>query len=202
MRVLALDLATTTGWSLFEGELGQEPKLLRYGIATNNGPVKENYGKYPYSFVDAADDVGGAVWSVVVETDPDIIVIEEINKARARFSQKLLDFIHYSVLKRLHSYCEQDKVLYISTSEWRKVLGIKLSKEQKKNNSKVNKAKRDGKSKKELGLVGKVNQKHLSVSYSNDKYGLELLKKDDDVSDSICLGCAYFLGATFSDGKK
>ena len=78
-------------------------------------------------------------------------------------------------------------------SEWRKILGLKMSKEDRKNNAKVNKANREGKSKKELGLRGRVTVKHLSINFSNSFYGLNLKIKDNNQSDAIGLASAWII---------
>jgi hypothetical protein len=40
-------------------------------------------------------------------------------------------------------------------------------------------------------VVGLVNEKNLSVNYVNQHYDLNLLKKDNDIADAVCLGEAY-----------
>lgn len=81
---------------------------------------------------------------------PKTIVIEETNKSKARYPQKCLEFIHKSLLSLLED--TRFEVVYLNTSTWRKTLGQHATKEDIKNNAKVNKAKKEGKSKRELGL--------------------------------------------------
>jgi Holliday junction resolvasome RuvABC endonuclease subunit len=130
------------------------------------------------------------VTKVVQETNPDIIVIEETNLGRNRYSQKILEFLHHDILLWLK--CNKNiPVKYVSTSSWRKSLKLFLTKDDKKNNTKVNKANREGLSKKELGLSGKITQKHISVRFVNALFKLEFKLKDNDIADAICLGWAY-----------
>ncbi|MDE2425744.1 MAG: hypothetical protein KGO96_07540 [Elusimicrobia bacterium] len=89
----------------------------------------------------------------------------------------------------------------VSSSDWRKTLELRLSKDDKKNNKKVNEAKRSNKSKKELGLKGKITWKHLSVRMVNELFGLNLRQKENDQSDAILLGLAYIKGAKICEGK-
>jgi hypothetical protein len=80
---------------------------------------------------------------------------------------------------------------------------MKLTKEDRQNNTLVNKAKRVAKNtstsiqsqKSALNVRGKVGWKHLSVRYVNEKYGTKFLMKDNDITDSICLALAYLAGA-------
>ena len=132
-------------------------------------------------------------------------VIEETNGSRARYTQKILEYIHCLFLDRFFELKNSlfdfpQEVIYISTSMWRKAIGIVMSKEDKKNNSKILKAKKEGRSKTDLGIRGKVTTKHLSVRHVNDKFGLNLKLKNNNEADSICLAEAYLAGAVRADG--
>ncbi len=126
-------------------------------------------------------------------------MIEETNKGRARYTQKMLEWLHLHLLLSLEN-CGSG-VYYVSSSIWRRSLDLALSKEDKKNNSAVNQAKRVGKSKKELGLVGKINKKHLAIRYVNEHLKLNLRMKDNDIADAVCLGLAFLNNAQICDGK-
>lgn len=110
-----------------------------------------------------------------------------------------MEFQHKAILDLLEPTRYNGKTFYISTSVWRNALGQKASKEDVKNNSKVNKLKKLGlstkefnKKKKELGLKGKINAKHRSLAFVNNLYPeLGLLQKDNDQADAICLGLSY-----------
>jgi Holliday junction resolvasome RuvABC endonuclease subunit len=184
MKTLALDLSTKTGWALFDGA-----QLVSFGNLTLPKSVKD-YGNYPLGWLDAINEMTQCVVNVVTTTKPDIIIIEETNLGRNRYSQKILEFLHYSILLWLK--CNTvTPIKYVSTSSWRKALQLFLTKDDKKNNTKVNRANREGLSKKELGLSGKVTQKHLSVRFVNALFKLELKLKDNDIADAVCLGWAY-----------
>lgn len=45
--------------------------------------------------------------------------------------------------------------------------------------------------KEEGKVVGKINCKTLSVNFVNEKYSLQLKKKDNDAADAICIGLAF-----------
>lgn len=183
-KVLALDLSTSTGWALLEGE-----ELLAYGAL--DAP-STNKGSYPWNYLNVAKQLALSVKAVVDQHKPNLVVIEELNAARQRHSQKLLSFIHFAVLDQLEWVQE---VVYVDTSAWRKTLGIKLTKEQRQQN-KLSKAK-----KKALGIAGKVTVKHLAVAYCTEKYRIPFKQKDNDICDAICQALAHYRGCPVSKPK-
>lgn len=204
MKVLGLDISTNTGWSILEGS--NEPSLVQYGTISLSGTIKE-YGVYPKNFITAASIVSTNILHLIDTTKPDIIVIEETNKTSSygnRYSQKILEFIHCLVILGLVSR----KVLpiYINSSEWRKILGIHMSKNDKKNNSIINKLNKLDKiesniKKKKLNLRGKITKKHLSVKFVNETFNTSFKLKDNDIADSICLALSYLYGARSCTGE-
>lgn len=188
MRVLALDISTKTGIALLCGNMGDSVPEL---VSTELVQQDQNKEPYPWNYLIRANQLADKVVSVVSGYAPDVIVIEELNSARARLTQKLLSFLHCMILQRLREQCPGVKVAYISTSAWRKVTQVALSKQDKDINRKIN----QGKSKKELGVKGKKTTKHVSVRVANEMYGKEYKTKDNDITDAILLGVAYFRGA-------
>lgn len=226
MRVLVLDISTSAGWAVLDGEPVKKPALQAHGTITLPQEVKE-YGKYPWSYLKAAQVMADSLSKLIVKYSPDVVVVEETNLGKQRYSQKLLEFIHCSFLAEFdprvvwdstHGKRVDAPLVYLSTSEWRKVLDLRLSNEQRKQNTKVSRAKGksrkpDGKldlkkfnaEKKRLGVRGKTTWKHVAVQYVNDPetgYGLGLKQKDNDAADAICIGLAYFKGAVPCDGLK
>jgi hypothetical protein len=214
MKILALDISTSSGWALLEKidvcqTQGQTPKsevrLLKHGTIINSKKVSE-YGTYPWSYYNSAQDMAAKLTDLVSEHSADVIVIEETNKSKARYSQKTLEFIHCMFLHQNQDLNPLCGVQYINTSDWRKVSGVELSKVDKKNNAKLSKAKSTAKKngtkldKKKLGIKGRVNKKHKSVLRANELYNLDLKKKDDDQADAILLGTAYAFGVKTCDG--
>jgi hypothetical protein len=215
MIVLALDISTKTGFAV----LDQDLKLITKGLVKLPKKISE-YGIYPWSYIIATEDIADSLIELIVDYKPDFIVIEETNGSRARYTQKVLEFLHASFLVKYKkagldswtsdpdsTFWNLDKVKYVNSSEWRKVLGLLMSKQDKKNNQTLNKAKRNAENsglaldKTALGIKGKVTKKHLSVRYVNEKFGLFLKIKDNDIADAICLGTAYIKGAKVCDGK-
>lgn len=208
MKVLALDASTHAGWFFLEGEPGDlKPKILDHGLIENEGTIK-TFGDYPWSYVHAATNIANQLADLVTRFTPDVVVVEETNLGRARYSQKILEFIHLSLLCQIMAV----KVIYISSSVWRQTIGLSLSREDKKNNNKIYRAKKFARetgfslaeSKTRLGLKGKgkINKKHVAVRYANELYPeLKFKVKDNDRADALCLGLAYFRGAESCNGE-
>ena len=207
MRVLALDISSKTGWALLQNkEDGSPPSLVEFGLLELEKPIAA-YGKYPFSYLRAAAEEAEMVLAKIRQTRPDVVVVEETNLGKNRYTQKFLEFLHCQVLDGIVSLLSPPSVYYISSSAWRSTLGLQMSKEDKKNNSKLSKAKRlaasSGKTldKASLGIRGKINKKHLAVRYVNAQFGLKFKMKDNDIADAICLGTAYLSGASICDGE-
>lgn len=132
MKVLALDLSSKPGIAFFKnGEL----------IDTNTFSCKVvgkySSSTYPFNYIDMAETIAKKIAYIVLSLTPDYIVIEETNKGRNRYSQKQLEFIHCAVGISLRDLIDNDTKLnirYIDVSAWRKILGISLNKDQRKNN--------------------------------------------------------------------
>ena len=232
MKILALDLSTKTGWSyLLDG------KIISYGLVVSKIEGDETSSNYPQNYIDMAKHLANQLKDIYYRIEPDFVVIEETNKGKNRFSQKCLEFIHYAVNDVL-----KIKVHYVDTSEWRHLLDISLSKDDRSANKEVlcarkemfdkiyneeytmyypvfivNVARFDKKRdrnkeekkfqkeitertkirmrsfrfKKEGKVTGKIGQKTLSVNFVNEYFNLVFKKKDNDITDSICLGLAF-----------
>jgi Holliday junction resolvasome RuvABC endonuclease subunit len=201
MKILALDLSTKTGFAVYK-----DLELIGYGQMKLEKPILA-YGPYPWCYAMAADAVAKSVWDLVVTHQPQIIVIEETNLGKNRYAQKALEFIHCSVLRALSLRASSDfQIVYLSSSSWRKALELTLTKEDKKNNTKLSKAKAFAEAsktkldKKTLGIRGRINKKHVALRFVNQHFNLSLKVKDNDTADAICLGLAYSRGAVVCDG--
>jgi hypothetical protein len=205
VKILALDLSTHAGYALMEGEPGLRPTLIKHGTI-DLGKKPTQFGPYPLCFVKAADHIVKRLMEeVVLPSTPDVIVVEETNPGRNRYSQKILEYIHYSFVSWV---CESldlgyhPGVVYLDTGSWRRTLGLKMNPEQKRANAKLSRAKSKAKSdgaqldKKTLGIKGRITLKHLAVNLVNEQYGLSLKLKDNNDADAICLGLAFCGGAS------
>jgi hypothetical protein len=180
-------------------------RLTKYGLIKNPDKI-DTYGKYPWSYLNAASAMGQQILALAHTEKPDVIVIEETNGSRgSRYTQKILEFLHCCILERLVNL--EIPVYYINSSSWRSTLGLVLSKEDKKANKKLKVAKKlsaaTGKklNRTELGIRGIVNKKHIAIRYVNETYCKNFLVKDNDICDAICLGTAYLKGCSICDGK-
>ena len=208
MKVASLDLSTHAGYAILEGELGSRPSLLKAGTVDLQRPTAE-YGPYPYTYRRAATALAGLLMETIGGFSPEVVVIEEINSGRSRYTQKYLENIHTAVLARLESDFPEARIVYLDSDGsigWRTVLGLRLSKEQRRVNARLATAKRAARrqgeklDKKKLGIAGKLNKKHLAVARANHEFGLQLIQKDNNTADALLLGLAFFLGATPCDG--
>lgn len=171
MKVIGLDLSTKTGYAIIED-----------GILSDFGLIKPKHKHtYPiedFNMIARSKEISDGVYKVFSKHLPDFVFIEQTNSGKFRASQKQLEFIHYAVLDSLLEEAGiVNTVKYVNTSQWRSVLEIKLSKEQKKHNLFVkNKLAR-----------GKITSKHLAVNWANKKFNLSLKMKDNDIADAICI---------------
>lgn len=199
MRVLALDVSTKTGWAIVSNDNGS-PNVIEYGTIVSTFDMDSV--AYPFNYHARAFLLANELEQLVIQKEPDLIVIEETNKGKSRYTQKTLEFIHCQLLNRLCQGVDlQGKVKYINTSDWRESMGVYLSQIDKKQNAKLSKGKRQGKTKKQIGIKGKITKKHIAIRVVQAKYGIKLLQKENDIADAICLGTAACLGVAYCDGK-
>lgn len=207
MRVLALDASTHAGWALLEHQPGDLlPTLLDYGLIENEKGILE-YGEYPWCYVKAASLIADSLFLKAQDLQHDVVVIEETNMGRARYTQKILEFIHCRLLSLIEPIPTK-RVVYVNSSDWRKTLGIKLATAQKRNNARIAQAKRLARSgkmslaaaKAKLGVKGRITKKHLAVDYVNSHFKTDFKLKDNDIADAICLGTAFCLGTPLANG--
>lgn len=181
VKVLSLDLSTSPGWAIM-----QNGALLDYGTEkfviedfnVNNYPNKSV--KYPYNIIDTVEQVADYIYNIYKsENDIDFVLIENTVRGANRHTQRVLEFLHMSVLTRFNE--ERNKIKYIDVSEWRSRIGLYLSKEDSIHNKLVSKGE----------IRGRVTKKHLAVRYVNSKFNKNFKVKDNDLCDAICMGVAF-----------
>ena len=183
-RVLALDLSTKPGWAVMEETSdGTLPTLIAHGT---NFKIKKTELNPDYitdfHLLDKADLVAGFVLELLNTWKPDETWVEQTNGSSFRTSQKQLEFIHCAFLVMMRELGLAKRVNYVDTSQWRKGMNIRMTKEQKLHNKAVKKKQ----------AKGKITPKHLAVEWVNKNYGLNLLLKDEDAAEGILMG-AYGL---------
>jgi hypothetical protein len=214
MRVLSLDISSSTGWALYDNDDGT-PKLTHGSIQLEKRA--RDYAEHPWGYWLAAKALAQKLMirisnSLNVGEHPplDAIVVEETNGARNRFTQKFLEYCHFAFIEYFAHEFEGCKInlVYLNTSEWRKVTDTHLSKEEKNQNARLSRHKRKAikggtkLNKKDLGIAGKVTIKHVAIRRVKELYGIDLLAKQDDEADAILLLHAYINGAKPCTGSE
>ncbi len=197
LRVLGLDISTRTGYALIvQNEETQVPKLFASGLIVLGDRPVVSYGDgvYPWNYLEATGKQARLIAAAVRQYRPQVIVIEEVNMGRSRYAQKILEWIHCQLLAELRG---AGTIVYYSSSVWRQALALTLTREQKRDNARLAKAKREAAAvggrvdRRALGIRGRVTKKHVAVAYVNQRYQLALKVKDNDIADAICLATAY-----------
>lgn len=206
-------MSTSMGFALLDGHLNWEtaPSLVERDIFVLPKTIVA-YGPYPFCYLKAALKVRNKVVQLIKLHSPDVVVIEETNLGKNRYSQKVLEFIHCLVVEWLAKNFS-GKTVYLSSSSWRHALRLGMNKDERKNNSTISEMKKasrseDGKLdlakfkqlKKASGIRGKITKKHVALRYVNELYGLKLKPKDNDQADAICLALAFLKNAVPCDG--
>jgi hypothetical protein len=175
------------------------PELLLYGTAERTIGTLDS--PYPAGYLLAAEAMAYQVFCLVRQHKPDYVVIEETNQGRSRFTQKLLEFTHCILLQMIMKGLGA-RVHYVSTKDWRDSLSVRLTKDDKRQNARLSRAKRAGK--KLEGVRGRIKAKRVAVRWANDAFAGQLaaplIQKDNDVAEALCLGTAWFRGVDTSNG--
>lgn len=210
MRILCLDLSTHTGYAVFDGEKGSKPTRIASGTIDLDKPLP-SFGPYPKNYRACARYLAALIHVRTAMYKPEVIVIEEINNGRDRYVQKLLENIHTAVCDQFENFIPSAPIVYFNSDGadgWRTCIGLVLSKEQKKANARLSKAKKLAEltntklDKAKLGVKGKTNKKHLAVQRASEEFNLKLKQKDNNEADALCLGLAFCAGCSPCDGVR
>lgn len=218
MRVFAVDLSTNTGIAILNSD-NDKITIEKTVFVSKSRPIHE-FGEYPQNFLDCAKDMTSQIIAILLkEGQFDCVVIEETNKTSGRFgsrySQKLLEFLHFSLCTELLKL--NVPIRYINTSTWRSHLKLSVAVSKKlakpfliekqamvkaliglKGKEKAVQKKKIMEFSKELKkrcIHGKIDKKSIAVGYVNAKYNLNLSKGDNDIADAICLAESIITGA-------
>jgi hypothetical protein len=209
--VLGLDISQKPGFAIL-----QDGKPIRYGTLFPDRSRKD-YGPYPYNFVYFAAYTAERLFLEVIEPAvkqfPTIlIVIEETSKGANtdNYDQKILEFIHYCVVRRLMDLKVQ--VRYVRDGVWKSVAGARQNEKERTLNKLIadQKAKTGNKlAKLDLGdgrgprVVGKKGQKNYSIRAVKERFGIELKRQDEDTAEALLLAYAATQDETpFCDGTR
>ena len=181
-RVLALDVSTKTGWALYvDGQLTDSGEMDQVkGVDFNVNKDPQQRPNYPHNILDVAVEVVKRIeWLMCGLPPVDVVVVENTNKGRNRHTQRMLEWIHLELVRFFRRAALPFR--YMDSSEWRGIVEMRMSKEDKKNNRDVKAGKKRG----------RINKKHLAVRMVEDKFGLKLKMAENDRADAILLGLAY-----------
>jgi hypothetical protein len=201
--IVSLDISTKPGWAYFRIKDG-EIQHLKFDTIFPKKTVKD-YGHYPFNYVNYVHDVAISVVtevSLIQVNHPEVeVVIEETTKGKNNYSQKMLEFLHYSVLVGLQT--KHIPVVYVRTGIWRGKVGANLTVEEKRLNAKIRRIKKktgkrlakiDGK------VAGLVTKKHAALRCFKEHFGYELPLNMNDACDAVLVGLAYIKGVPVCDG--
>lgn len=198
-KYISLDISTNTGYAIFEGS-----HLLKYGIFTKKvvdykadvRTYTDLPKTYPYNFLDTVDYITYMCMKIIKMNNIEMVIIEHPEQGKQRLSQRLLEWIHLTLIRELKK--SKISFKYILVSDWRKAVNcyIKHWPTLQEFNKQVRKAKANAiptqKGIKVAKIKGKrvscIDQKKLSIILANDEYNLDI--KDDNIADAINIGRA------------
>jgi len=116
-RLLSLDVSSKTGFSVLDIEETEDKivvniSLVEIGLQRMPRPL-DTCGEYPWNYLQACKEMGKVLAELVSRVKPRVVVVEETNKGRARYSQKLLEFLHSALLTQISLDTECPAVFYL-----------------------------------------------------------------------------------------
>jgi hypothetical protein len=168
-------MSTSCGWAVLDDNVIVEKGLIN--VKDDFTPDRSQGLIEDFFFIEKADQVSNGIRNLICRYFPDFIYIEQTNSGSFRTSQKMLEFIHYSVLKMIREIDFETKVRYVDTSAWRGKHKIYMSKDDKKNNRSVSEGKKRG----------RITKKHLAVRWANENFNLALKLKDNDIAEALAI---------------
>lgn len=185
MKVLSIDASSHTGWAIID-----DGKLISYGKI--DIPCQNH--DWPLGIHGWAKDISEKIFHLIDTTECDKIIIERANSSKFRDSQNVLDWLHFSLIDKLIDEGYYSKLLYRDSTLWRKLVGIKLSKEQKKQNQKISKSNKEGTIFKIDGKrKGRITKKHLAILKVKELFNIDFKLNQNDIAEAILLGYSYFI---------
>lgn len=190
--LLGLDISSKTGIVV----VSYDNKLISYEQLEIDNPNKHD--DFPLSVFPWANKNFAKIVDKIEELfnkyKIDKIIIERTNLGRARDSQSFLEATHAYLYDYLYQNYKEGFV-YLDSSEWRKLVGMRLSTDQKKQNKLINQENKKGNKVIKVNgkRIGKINKKHLAINLCEQIYGLKLKMKDNNIADATMLCYAYLL---------
>lgn len=185
MVTLGLDISSHTGWAIFYNS-----NLIGCGIFNHFC----NDRSFPWGVYNWAKKCASDVVNLCFQYDfVDNIIVEKTNLGKNREVQSFLEWLHFFLLYQLENTGFVNKIKYIDTSQWRKKINLKLTKEQKQRNKFISQQHKNGNKSVVVDekRIGKITAKHLSVDFVNKEFGLNLKLKHNDIADAICIAFSH-----------
>jgi uncharacterized protein YaeQ len=195
-RYISLDISTNTGYAIFD-----DNNLIKYGVFTKKvkdykadiKSYKDFPENYPYNYLVTANTISAMCLNIILDNNIDTVIIEHPEQSKQRMSQRLLEWVHLSLVQKLKRLKIPFK--YILVKDWRQIVNcyIKHWPDLHAQNKEIRKIK--NKTGKKIAMiegkrVGKVNQKKLSILIANNTYSLNI--KNDNIADAINMGRAAY----------
>ena len=155
-RLISLDTSSSkTGWACYENAVYKKSGVIDFD-------TKELKKRYQGNSEQRLEDMCLAIFNLLKEYKPDIIVIEKLNVGRnmvaVRHLAKVIGVVYcYSILNECFYY-------EIQPSQWRSQIGIQSTKKDRK------------------------ILKQEAIEYVKNTLGIDVT---DDEADSICAGVGY-----------
>lgn len=193
-KLISIDLSgSCTGWCVFDLDT---KKLEKWGIVEPIMPKGYTTFKYPKKAFMSLTSMANQVADLVHKLNPDIILIEEVNRGISRIGQKVLCGAHWFLIQAMYEKdsSSMDRIRYLDSNGregWRPLLGLRLSKADKDQNKKI----RAEAKKKKVKNPNVVDWKLLAERWVNAKYGtnfnVQEVDGDADICDAIACGDAF-----------
>lgn len=161
MRVIGLDLSTKSGWAVLD-----DKRLVDYGlvqVVVASVPLE-----YPMNLCLTSQLIADDLIKIIKKfwvTGTEIVVEDtNLGASSQRYAQKILEFIHCSVLSRL--LAEKLKPIYLNSHDWRSAVKLYFNDSQKNHNQSLI----DAKEQQRQALLSRIKE------MMNHKYNPLILK--------------------------
>jgi hypothetical protein len=174
---------------LTDDQLARKRKVPRKRQLTKYDPREHpsDFLIYVEDYIDKlVNEIDSRHWFIGL----DVMLLEQTNKGRDRWRQKLLEWLHHELCRRFSDKAPF-KIKYIDTMTWRKILGIKVSRIDKKENKKIREYNKKAKISGETQIQGITKDKDVAIEFCKNTFNLSMKKKDHNIADTICIGFAY-----------
>ncbi len=189
-RILSLDVSTKAGYCVLDSDESSgavEVELVSQGLLRLPKP-SDFEEPYPWNYIKAADKAADILVELILAVKPDVVVVEETNLAKARYTQKLLEFLHYALIHRIGEKVSAGfvtvPVFYLSSMVWRQKLGLVMTKEDKGNNKLLKQAKAAYAEAKKTFVPATVVSARGKVSHTKPK-SLQAFKKELGITGKV-----------------